>query len=379
MKKKTAPFAMLLLIVVALAACSRNQQAETSPMPPPTPEIEVADVNATVVVTVVVTATPSPTAVSDPIISTEPTETPQPTATAAPTTEPEPTSTPLPTATPQPTPTEAPVILGPDWLTYLNQFRAMAGLPLVTANEPLNQGSLWHSQYMVKNDAAIAHSEDPGNPYYDEAGHQAAKNGNIFATSQVDADYVWGINFWISAPFHLVPMIDPRLQSVGYGNYNEAIGSVQMAAVMDVRSAEINPSPDVTYPIFFPGDGSSTWVVRHSLFEWPDPLESCPGFSRPTGAPIVLQIGDGSQVPQVSSHVLKMGDQTVETCLFDETSYRNSNEYAQGVGRTILDQRDAIVIMPRQPLAADQTYTVQVVVNGETYTWSFNTVKKPES
>ncbi|GAB4280458.1 MAG: hypothetical protein Kow0080_33340 [Candidatus Promineifilaceae bacterium] len=377
MKKKTFTLAVQLLIIMALAACSRRQQANTTPSP--TPETEVASAIATVMVTVVVTATSPPTAVSGPVISVEPTITPPPTATTAPTTIPEPTTTPLPTPAPEPTPTETPAILGPDWLIYFNGFRAMSGLSPVTASEPLSQGSLWHSQYMVKNDDAIAHAEDPANPYYDQAGHQAAKNGNIFATSQIEANYIWSFNFWVSAPFHLVPMIDPRLQSVGYGNYNEAIGSVQMAAVMDVRSAEINPLPDVTYPIFFPGDGSSTWIVRHSLYEWPDPLESCPGFSRPTGAPIVLQIGDGSRVPQVSSHVLKIGDQTIETCLFDETSYRNSNGYAQSVGRIILDQRDAIVIMPRHPLAADQTYTVQVVVNGEVYTWSFSTVKKPGS
>jgi hypothetical protein len=33
--------------------------------------------------------------------------------------------------------------------------------------------------------------------------------------------------------------------------------------------------------------------------------------------------------------------------------------------------------MPKKPLPADMTYTVQIVVNGETYTWSFSTRKRP--
>jgi hypothetical protein len=36
------------------------------------------------------------------------------------------------------------------------------------------------------------------------------------------------------------------------------------------------------------------------------------------------------------------------------------------------------VIMPRHPLAADETYTVQVTANGETTTWQFETIRRPD-
>ena len=40
-------------------------------------------------------------------------------------------------------------------------------------------------------------------------------------------------------------------------------------------------------------------------------------------------------------------------------------------GRQILGSRDAIILMPQQPLVAGQTYTVSITSNGTTYTWSF--------
>ncbi len=243
--------------------------------------------------------------------------------------------------------------------------------------EPYNIGSELHSEYMVLNDAPIAHSQDPDDPLYDPAGDQAARNGNIFATGQFDADYVWSINFWTSAPFHLIRMLDPSLSLIGYGDHAAESGDVNMAAVMDVGS---DPGQNIgqNYPIIFPSHESSTWIVRHSLYEWPDPVGSCPGYARPTGGPIVLILGDGHLTPQVANHRLAMGDTPIESCLFDETSYRNDDPFAEKVGRKILDLNDAVVIMPRHPLAADETYTAEVTVNGETITWQFHTIKRPD-
>ncbi len=266
----------------------------------------------------------------------------------------------------------------PEWLGYLNLFREMGGLSPLGQTDPLTFGSQWHSRYMVVNDEPIAHSEDQNNVLFDEAGDRAARNGNIFATTQLEADQAWAINFWISAPFHLVPILDPQLGAVGFGQSNEDVGTFTMAAVLDVRSQLPEGQVEATYPIFFPGDGSETWIVRHSLFEWPDPMASCPGYRRPSGPALVLQLGDGSITPNVSGHVVLMDGRQIESCLFDETSYSNPNAYAQSTGRTILDERDAVVIIPRQPLEGGRTYTVQVDANGQSYSWQFTTGSPPK-
>ncbi len=378
-RRKTQLFILTAFLLLVLVGCQNSvvpAGPEDSPAPtatavPPTStpidETELEPTLPPVVVTVVVTATP----LSEPVAA--PTETPA-------VVEPEPTATPVPpepTAVPTPEPTATPApIIGAPWLNLFNHVRAMAGLTAVPEKYPLTTGSELHSQYMVMNDKAVAHSEDVNNPFYDPAGQQAAKNGNLFATSQTEANYVWGVNFWVSAPFHLVRMISPNMQSVGYGDFVGSGGDINMAAVIDVGSDRTNSPADVTYPIFFPGDGTETWVVRHSLYEWPDPVGSCPGYARPTGAPIIVQFGDGSLTPSVSSFTLSMDGKVLDTCLFDETSYRNADSYAQGVGRKVLDEQDAVVILPRQPLAADAEYIAQLVANGQTYTWRFSTIKR---
>lgn len=361
----------LLLMVVLLAACGNRSGAR----PNSGPTAVAPSDQPTLPSAVVAAATETPTQLPPSATPAPPTVTPvPPSATPVPpsATPVAPTATPIaPTATPV---APTPEILEPVWLTYLNRFRTMAGLAPLLELSPLTLGSELHSQYMVINDAAISHKQDPNNPLFSIAGDQAAHNGNVFASSMVEGDYIWGMNFWVSAPFHLVPMLAPRLERVGFGDYNEAGGNVGMAAVLDVRSERDNGTGTAAYPILFPKDGSTTWVGRHSLFEWPDPLTSCPGYTRPSGPPIVIQLGDGDIVPRVGGYGLRMGDTPVEVCVFDETTYHNPDAWAQKAGRLILDNQDAIVLMPRHQLAAGQTYTAQVEANGQWYTWSFNTV-----
>ena len=275
------------------------------------------------------------------------------------------------------TPVDADAVPAAEWLTYLNRFRQIGALSSLSESEPLSFGSQWHSRYMVVNDEPIAHREDRGNALFNPAGNQAAINGNLFVTPLVEADHTWAINFWISAPFHLTPILDPGLGEVGYGQHNQDVGNFNMASVLDVRSNLGDPPADVNYPLFFPGDGASTWILRNTLYEWPDPIKGCPGYSRPSGPPLVLQLGDGEGRPRVSSHALYEDGRLVDSCRFDESSYSNPDRYAQAVGREILDQRDAVVIIPRRALAVGKTYRVEVTANGEFYSWQFTTQRGP--
>lgn len=276
-------------------------------------------------------------------------------------------------------PTDEPVELIPeaDWLAYLNLFREIGELPALTGEQTLSEGSLLHSRYMVVLDEPIAHKENPSVELYTPPGDTAAQNSNLFATSQIEADYKWAVNFWMSAPFHQVPLLDPELTTVGYGNYNQNSGTFTMAAVIDVLSDEGGPAPDIEYPLYFPAPDSETWIVRHSMYEWPDPLTNCPGFIRPTGPPIVLQIGDGSEKTNVTSYSFSTGALALESCILHEGNYVNPDPFAQQTGRTILGERDAIVLLPRQPLEMGKEHTVQITANGVNYVWSFTTRQPP--
>jgi phosphatidylserine/phosphatidylglycerophosphate/cardiolipin synthase-like enzyme len=266
--------------------------------------------------------------------------------------------------TPPPPPASA-------WLDHLNSFRALVDLPDVTENLIWSDGDWKHARYMVKNNY-VGHSEDPANPWYTPEGLLAAQKGNVFVSSSTATTDTEAIDWWMSAPFHAVAVVDPALQQVGYGSYREADGGWQMGATLDVARGQGTIPATTTFPVAYPGDGKESVLRAFEGGEWPDPLTSCPGYSEPAGLPIILQIGPGNLTPSVTAHTLMSGTISLEHCLFDETSYANPVGSTQTTGRNILNGRDAIVLMPRQPLTPGATYTVSISANGQTYTWSFS-------
>ena len=341
------------------------------------------------------TAAGSPTALpATPTPTARPTKLPpavsQAAATATPAaTEPSPTATPdtptplpptataePPTPTPEPQPSPTIVAFDADWLRYLNAFRTGAQLP------PLREDSAWsaeaglHSRYMVMT-GDVSHREDPNNPFYTNSGNVAGDAGNIAIGNLSSAPFEWAINYWLSAPFHAVPLLDPQLAVTGFGEYRDAGGVLAVGATLDVERG-LGPMPEgVQYPILWPGNDSVTWVLRYSLPEFPAALSHCAGYSQATGAPIILQIGNGSRTPNVTATTLLRDGEPLAHCQFDETNYTHPDAWTQRSARTILDQRDAIVLIPAAPLAPDATYAVRVDANGETYTWSFRTAAGP--
>ncbi|HZY45617.1 MAG TPA: CAP domain-containing protein [Anaerolineae bacterium] len=257
-----------------------------------------------------------------------------------------------------------------NWLDYVNYYRALANLPSVTENPIWSDGDWKHGRYMVKNDF-IGHDEDPANPWYTPEGRTAAQNGNTMVSSSATVTDSYAIDFWMRAPFHAVGILDPALGQIGFGSYREADGGWQMGATLDVIRGLGAIPPAVAFPIEYPGDGATIGLRSYTGGEWPDPLSSCAGYTTPSGLPIILQIGPGNLMPSVTTHSFKQSTTSLEHCIFDETNYVNPDSTTQGVGRSVLNARDAIVLIPRSPLTAGATYTVSIATNGQTYTWAF--------
>jgi hypothetical protein len=256
-----------------------------------------------------------------------------------------------------------------EWLEYLNYYRDMAGLPPFSGNTDWSYGGWLHSRYMVKNDV-IDHSEDPDKPWYTKDGDQAARTSNLVASHSHSASDQDAINLWMQAPFHSVGILDPELNTVGYGSFREEDGGFQMGATLDVLRGLGELPTSVTYPIVWPRDGSTVPLTKH-FTEYPSPLSSCAGYSTPVGLPIIIQIGPGDVTPKVTAHSFKQGSEPLEHCIFDETTYKNPESATQSLGRAILGSRDAIVLIPKYPLFPGSTYSVSVSVNGKTINWSF--------
>ncbi|HZD10206.1 MAG TPA: CAP domain-containing protein [Candidatus Binatia bacterium] len=339
-------------------------------------------------VVVVVTATPgssggalaqvpSPTMLPPSTNTATPTQEPTATVASSATPVPTETATPIPTGTPLPTPTATPLPAPtPSWLGYVNRFREEGEVPPVSEDVAWSLGSEEHSRYTVKTDF-ISHSEDNSNPWYSLAGSDAAQNGNLAATIWYEAPAEWAVDYWISAPFHALPMLDPQLQAVGFGWYREQDGGVVFAANMDILRGLNQELVDFSYPIMFPRDGGTAWVRQSVLYEYPDPLTACPGYSKPTGPPIILQMGTGRGTPIIGGSSFRSGDQVLDHCVFGENTYVNPDAAAQQSGRRILDVRDAIVLIPRVPLQPDKTYTASILADGQQVTWSFTAVSGP--
>ena len=193
-------------------------------------------------------------------------------------------------------------------------------------------------------------------------------------SGNLNASDASAIDAWMAGPFHGIGLIDPQLSQTGFGNYRESIGTWKMAATLDVLRGLGSLPPGVTFPLFWPGDGKTVFLTRYGGYEAPDPLTGCDSYSAPTGLPILVQLGSGNVTPSVAAFSVLRNGAAVAACAFGETNYINPNSSYQSLGRNVLGSRDAVVIIPREPLMVGALYTVSLTANGQVYTWSF-TVK----
>ena len=276
-----------------------------------------------------------------------------------------------------------PAVLPPagNWLDYVNYFRALACLPPVTENAAYSDGDYKHALYMVKEDF-LGHTESSLSPYYTPEGAAAAQASNLLASPSVSTTDNYAIDQWMKGPFHSVSILDPKLQQVGFGSYRE-VGTggptdYQMAAALNVIDGLGSSAPaSVTFPVKWPANGQTVNLKSYDGFESPDPLTSC-GYTAPSGLPLIVQLGTGNAIPfgglsPVTAFSVKQGTTTLPSCEFDENNYTNPTNSGidQSLGRAVLDTRDAIVIIPRDPLTPGAKYTVSVTANSQVYTWSF--------
>jgi uncharacterized protein YkwD len=265
------------------------------------------------------------------------------------------------------------------WLKRVNYWRGIAGLAAVSGVAKLSAAAEEHSRYLVKHAlegkvdalaAGGAHTEEPSDPWYTPTGLAAAQNGDVAPPCEgcLLLSASQHIDDFLAIPFHRMPILDPQITEIGYGSYTER--GLQAAMLY----LPVPPEAETTFkqPIEFPPGGSSVGFATYQPgSEWPDPLSSCPGYVAPTGIPITLELGRWL-IAEVSSYSVKAGNQTFESCVFNASTYNNPSEDAQTRARDILKAYGAIVLIPRQPLASSQTYTVSISANGKTYSWSFS-------
>ena len=244
------------------------------------------------------------------------------------------------------------------WLTRFNQWRAEAGVSQLTENTTWSAGDYDHAVYMVKNDL-VTHYETAGTPYYTAAGDTAARDSNIYVSSTTATTDEQAIDWWMQAPFHAMGMMDPRLTATGFGSYREVKSGWDMGAAVDVLRG--NSFTGGTFPVYFPGNGTTVPLTSYAGGEFPDPLQACAGYSAPTGLPAFVELG-GNVSTTVTAHSFTGNGVALPHCVIDSTNASLSS---------YLTSRGGVIVVPQQPLTPGVNYTVSLTVNGSPYQWSF--------
>lgn len=295
-------------------------------------------------------------------------------------------------------------------LARWNWYRESAGVPPITADPDLSEGAALHSKYLIENhvpgaDAFIVdakmenvqvypgvRSEASGNPGYSRISERAANAGYIIRARAIPADGASIIDMMMPLGFNELPLLNPQLTAIGYGSYCENGDCVMTISLKQGASESILASlyevPVFTKatdssvgpflrarlrrPILFPPDKGTAVVASFDGKAQPNPQTSC-GYSGETGPPILLSLGApmGGIEVKLSSYSFSENGAQLESCAFDETSYKNPDGYLQTLGRHYLYWGGAVILVPRAPLKPGHSYTVSITADSKPYTWSF--------
>lgn len=284
------------------------------------------------------------------------------------------------------------------WLTQINQYRTMAGLESVEEVAAISAGDTNHARYLVKRfeveapDQVDIYSENRSTAWSTPSGGTAASLSDIALRtgaeqpSDPETQIRQVIDEWMTDPFQRLPILDPDLHKVGLGIYREKgftciVLQVKtpplpeegpMGNVEDYRLAKRPPENSSKYPIMFPPAGSDIGLVAFEGGGWPDLFTSCPGLGLPVGLPITLELGPSAQDRNILRHSFTTKQKALEHCIFIPGTYVGANDAETSIGRQVLTTFGAVVLIPRLPLRAGNSYSVSVSTDRKEYRWSFS-------
>ena len=293
-----------------------------------------------------------------------------------------------PEVTPQTQQLESAQAPASDWLTRLNQWREMAGVRPVGQNSNLSYGCQQHANYLVDQippglgDPGVfqlsmggeAHHESPGRQGYTEEGAQAATGGRHVQDVLQAADVSWSqpndqgdIDGLLTVPFHRISLLAPWAKVAGFGRAGTPPKS---AAALALRGPKADATPATA--VTFPPPNSTIPIAAMTYSEWPNPLSSCPGYLLPVGFPITLQLGENRAAALTSASFSdETTNQPLESCAFDDVTYRNPDPGQHAAAVHSLQTFGAVVLIPRNPLQPGHTYRVTMTINGANDSWTF--------
>lgn len=244
-------------------------------------------------------------------------------------------------------------------LEKVNAIRKAAGLGAVTFDSDLSKGCSNHAKYILRNQGHPsvqglgAHDEDPKLPGFTEEGRRAGKSSDIGWV-----DLPQAVDGWMASLFHRVPILDPRLQSVGMAA--EKGGKWGWVALMDLTSGlKAGPWED---PVLWPPDGMKD-VPTDLGRELPNPIPK--DADGKGGYPVTAIFPFGREV-KGATMVLKAGKTIVPVWLSTPEEPVDPRF-----------QRNTVCVIARDALKPKTVYTVELTATAGDQavrkTWSFTT------
>lgn len=258
----------------------------------------------------------------------------------------------------------------------INTYRTQAGVAPLELRSDLASGCWNHTGYMLAHDS-ITHTEsvsaDDYTPEGDAAGQSSLLVGGNEDGTILEVPFA---DCMALSPFSLVQVVNPWLRWSGSAFRTDSSGGVRQAGCLDVARG-IDYTAEPSWPVMWPGAVSDLRAISYEPVDtYPDPLVSC-GYSAPTGTPVVVLVGDSAPAPTAVAttfqDVTTIPAQDVTHCVYTEDTYTNPDPDAQQIGRDILAENHAVVLIPQFPLQMGHCYQYSISTDRETYTGSFCT------
>jgi hypothetical protein len=270
----------------------------------------------------------------------------------------------------------APAAAADDWLGEINRYRAAAGEPAVVDQPSLDAALAAHLKYLENDQAyetgqyASPHTENPAAPDHTNAGTtEGARSDIALGSPGVFASGTAAVDSWWESPFHAIGMLRPGLTYVAL-----ALAPDGGAAALDILTGL--GAGSASSPVLFPGNGIVTNLSAYSGSEFPDPLPSCgwPDSGR-YGLPLIALL---PQAPAAGLSATLAGPAGNESsaagtlCIVDEDTYVSPDPTFGPTGLEILEGDQAVLLIPRSPLA-NGGYTADITQQGQPdVIWSFS-------
>lgn len=267
-----------------------------------------------------------------------------------------------------------------NWLTVVNFYRSMGGVPALTEDTGFSADADLHAQYMAET-GNFTHDEDPDSGSFNSEGDFAGRRAAI-TTGQCSVREA--IDAMMRQPFNAARIMDQKLLTSGFGIHNS--GGTCAAALDVVRGRTgVGAVATATWPANGSTVGLSSVLPAPLIEQLPDPTTTCPDDY--VGLPLIAYLP--TDAAGALSQVLKRDGVAVDACSFDRFTYENTDNVnypadtivptnagtLQDIGRELLRgpavRRNAVVLFPRDALSPGSTYEATVTRGADTVTWTF--------